>query len=233
MVVRRMFANAYGWPVVKHLVDTHFADTYAATTADADEPGEERAKPMAEQVGVHGEEVEIEHHHETIKRTESELHEAKDSVSELADVGDHSMSSATNRPTVSRKESATWEDSLFDISDDESDMGDPHYLRNSGHFSVPQTRSADDEAEADEEAGSKGTSEAEIALFLSRSPPAIKEERGVDEGFKKAGGTTGVGLGKSGLRSPTVGRRGLGGGERDGKGELEDEVQRVRIEDGQ
>lgn len=26
MVVRRMFANAYGWPVVKHLCETHFAD---------------------------------------------------------------------------------------------------------------------------------------------------------------------------------------------------------------
>lgn len=239
MVVRRMFANAYGWPVVKHLVDTHFADTYAATTADADEPSEERAKPMAEHVGVHGEEVDTErHHHETIKRSESELHEAKDSVSELTDVGDHSMSSATNRPTVLRKESATWEDSLFDISDDESDMGDPHHLRNSGHFSIPQPRStADDEAEADENeaGGSKGTSDAEIAQFLSKSPPAIREERGVDEGFKKVGGTTGVGLGKSGLRSPTVGRRVVGGGEMDGKGEgeLEDEVQRVRIEDGQ
>jgi hypothetical protein len=26
MMVRRMFANAYGWPVVKHLCDTHFGD---------------------------------------------------------------------------------------------------------------------------------------------------------------------------------------------------------------
>ena len=231
MVVRRMFANAYGWPVVKHLVDTHFADTYAATTADADEPSEERAKPIAEHVGAHGEEVEIEGHHETIKRSESELREAKDFVSELADVGDHSMSSSSNRLTVSRKESATWEDSMFDITDDESDMGDPHHLRNSGHFSIPQTQSAADEA--DEEGGSKGTSEAEIAEFLTRSPPPLKEQRSVDEAFKKAGGTTGVGLGKSGLRSPTMGRRALGGIERDGEGELEDEVQRVRIDDGQ
>lgn len=34
IVVRRMFANAYGWPVVKHLVDTHFGATYEAMTAD-------------------------------------------------------------------------------------------------------------------------------------------------------------------------------------------------------
>ena len=120
---------------------------------------------------------------------------------------------------------------MFDITDDESDMGDPHHLRNSGHFSIPQTQPAADEA--DEEAGSKGTSEAEIAEFLTRSPPPLEEERSVDEAFKKAGGTTGVGLGKSGLRSPAMGRRALGGIERDGKGELEDEVQRVRIEDGQ
>ena len=43
MVVRRMFANAYGWPVVKHIVDTHFGDTFEANTADRWEPGVERA----------------------------------------------------------------------------------------------------------------------------------------------------------------------------------------------
>merc|ERR1711939_671514 len=44
MIVRRMFANAYGWPVVKHMCDTHFADTYFARTRDESEPGRERAK---------------------------------------------------------------------------------------------------------------------------------------------------------------------------------------------
>ncbi|KAF2863895.1 DUF676-domain-containing protein, partial [Piedraia hortae CBS 480.64] len=37
IIVRRMFANAYGWPVIKHLCDTHFADTYAANTRDDEE----------------------------------------------------------------------------------------------------------------------------------------------------------------------------------------------------
>lgn len=46
IVVRRMFANAYGWPVIKHLVDTHFADSMAARMADTNEAGEDRAKPM-------------------------------------------------------------------------------------------------------------------------------------------------------------------------------------------
>ena len=57
MVVRRMFANAYGWPVVKHLVDTHFADTYETATADKAEPTSERAKPPDQGVGAHGEET--------------------------------------------------------------------------------------------------------------------------------------------------------------------------------
>ncbi|PNS13802.1 hypothetical protein CAC42_3295 [Sphaceloma murrayae] len=43
MIVRRMFANAYGWPVVKHLCDTHFGDTFSAKTRDEDEPSYDRA----------------------------------------------------------------------------------------------------------------------------------------------------------------------------------------------
>jgi len=43
MIVRRMFANAYGWPVIKHLCDTHFADTHAARTGDDEEPNIDRA----------------------------------------------------------------------------------------------------------------------------------------------------------------------------------------------
>ncbi|PSK58726.1 hypothetical protein B9Z65_6741 [Elsinoe australis] len=43
MIVRRMFANAYGWPVVKHLCDTHFGDTWTANTRDEDEPSYDRA----------------------------------------------------------------------------------------------------------------------------------------------------------------------------------------------
>jgi hypothetical protein len=44
MVVRRMFANAYGWPVVKHICDTHFAYTEAALTRDDEEAAGERAR---------------------------------------------------------------------------------------------------------------------------------------------------------------------------------------------
>ncbi|WEW59448.1 hypothetical protein PRK78_004922 [Emydomyces testavorans] len=57
IIVRRMFANAYGWPVVKHLVDTHFAYTRTATTADDKEGDEERALPLSAVASEHGEEV--------------------------------------------------------------------------------------------------------------------------------------------------------------------------------
>ncbi|KAI5840594.1 putative serine esterase-domain-containing protein [Tricharina praecox] len=43
MVVRRMFANAYGWPVIQHLVETHFGMSYEAVTPDAFEGRQERA----------------------------------------------------------------------------------------------------------------------------------------------------------------------------------------------
>jgi hypothetical protein len=43
IIVRRMFANAHGWPVVKHLVDAHFSDSKAARTRDDEEPNAQRA----------------------------------------------------------------------------------------------------------------------------------------------------------------------------------------------
>ena len=56
MVVRRMFANAYGWPVIKHLCDTHFAYTAATQMPDEEEHGE-RAKAAEIPAGKDGEEV--------------------------------------------------------------------------------------------------------------------------------------------------------------------------------
>ncbi|KAK2850580.1 hypothetical protein FQN49_005527 [Arthroderma sp. PD_2] len=57
IIVRRMFANAYGWPVVKHFVDTHFGYTAAARELDNLESREERAKPMNVPATDEGEEV--------------------------------------------------------------------------------------------------------------------------------------------------------------------------------
>ncbi|KAI0482195.1 DUF676-domain-containing protein [Xylariaceae sp. FL0804] len=46
IIVRRMFANAFGWPVVKHLVDAHFSDAAAARMEDNIEQNGERAKAL-------------------------------------------------------------------------------------------------------------------------------------------------------------------------------------------
>ncbi|KAI3329228.1 DUF676-domain-containing protein [Xylariaceae sp. AK1471] len=46
IIVRRTFANAFGWPVVKHLVDAHFSDDATARTRDDVEDNSERAKEM-------------------------------------------------------------------------------------------------------------------------------------------------------------------------------------------
>ncbi|KAL2267693.1 hypothetical protein VTJ83DRAFT_4970 [Remersonia thermophila] len=57
IVVRRMFANAFGWPVVQHLVEAHFSDAAMARTRDEDVPGLERAKDPAVKTGADGKET--------------------------------------------------------------------------------------------------------------------------------------------------------------------------------
>lgn len=229
MIVRRMFANAYGWPVIKHLVDTHFADTYAATTADVDEPNKERAKPPTEAVGEHGEEVRADAP-KGMKRTDSERYEAKDSISELTNMEDHSMNSSMHRPNVFRHDSAQWDDSMFDVTDDDDEL-DESGSTGYGFFS---SSSKDDYSP-------KGTSDSEIAAFLTRSPPPMDENDQTKSPPKAApsGGTSSVGLGKSveeRLRAGKSRRRTMEGQGDDGgsgSGKLEEEVTRIRIGDGQ
>ncbi|KAB5572476.1 putative serine esterase-domain-containing protein [Coniochaeta sp. 2T2.1] len=57
LIVRRMFANAFGWPVVKHLVEAHFSDSATARTRDEYEAGGERARPLAEGPDYTGQET--------------------------------------------------------------------------------------------------------------------------------------------------------------------------------
>jgi hypothetical protein len=139
MIVRRMFANAYGWPVVKHLCDTHFSDSVAATTPDSDETNEERAKDYNEAPDSGGNEIKDTEpsHPKPLSRTASEVHEALDSVPALNPVskpGHLSNSSSNVSPrkgsssTRAAQQSATgdldawheryWEDSAGD-SDEE------------------------------------------------------------------------------------------------------------------
>ena len=57
MIVRRMFANAFGWPVIHHLVEAHFSDSAAARTRDEESPSCDRAKNPADAPGAHGTET--------------------------------------------------------------------------------------------------------------------------------------------------------------------------------
>jgi hypothetical protein len=57
IIVRRMFTNAYGWPVVKHLVDTHFGYTTAAQLKDNSAAGVERARSPTIPTSCLGDEV--------------------------------------------------------------------------------------------------------------------------------------------------------------------------------
>lgn len=255
MVVRRMFANAYGWPVIKHLVDTHFADTYETATADKAEPTSERAKPPDQSVGAHGEETkplakdETPKNHDDsenkittpknppapiplitdnltqppaseplspqhtrtpqdiatnpIKRTDSEVREASDSVPELT---------ATTNPTS--KANSLNNNSSRPLSSPLSPL--PHDRADS----ISSSTAWDDlflEGGTDEEddigGGSPkaGTSEAELDRFLhnhQRHPksPVLKIPKNDDDGDGKEGAqgmmvaspmsTTSLGLGK-------------------------------------
>lgn len=120
--VRRMFSNAYGWPVVKHLVDTHFSDSFAATTDDEKEPSQEYAKPINEAVGENGEEVYNVPLHDHIRRTDSEMREAHDDLADLPSMQEEISSSSKSRPKITREDSAQWDDAFFDITDDDSDI---------------------------------------------------------------------------------------------------------------
>ncbi|KAL9006803.1 MAG: hypothetical protein Q9188_000491 [Gyalolechia gomerana] len=196
--VRRMFANAYGWPVIKHLVDTHFADTYAATTADIYEPNKERANPMQEGVGDHGEEVDL---GPQKRRTESESREAKDEIAEMKSVANSSMSSQTGRKVLSRQNSAQWSDAMFDITDDDDDIGSLEHSRRPPHLQVPSQPGSS-------QTSPRGVSEAEIADFLSASPAQARGGLHLEQSSPHRveskdmphilhGYSTNVGLGKS------------------------------------
>ncbi|KAK4251590.1 putative serine esterase-domain-containing protein [Corynascus novoguineensis] len=54
IIVRRTFANAFGWPVVQHLVEAHFSDSATARRRDEDEPNAERARPVGERTDEGG-----------------------------------------------------------------------------------------------------------------------------------------------------------------------------------
>lgn len=91
IVVRRMFANAFGWPVIHHLVEAHFSDEATCKIRTEDETNKERAKPLQESPDITGKET----------RSERRLEEAErdDMVPEL-------MPSPRRSPISSRQPSS-------------------------------------------------------------------------------------------------------------------------------
>jgi hypothetical protein len=146
MIVRRMFANAYGWPVIKHLCDTHFADTEAARTRDEDEDTRERAGDADAKDGKfakkEGEEVRGQTHGagentaSSHARTQSELREARDELTDLQasmTSSGHSLvrknSARSSIAPLSRDGSGVWDDAFLEDSDGEdSDTVDERTL---------------------------------------------------------------------------------------------------------
>jgi hypothetical protein len=183
IVVRRMFANAYGWPVIKHLCDTHFADTYAATTRDEQEPANDRAKGVDDPVKEDGEHVKGQNSiHPPIERTESELREVADELAPLKRRPEHHQRANTADSTRSR-DSVFWDDSYFDETSDEEDEHDERsaiqkFLQN------PPPRITINSDTTPKMPEGTGTSEAEIAAFLSGSP--LDVHRGIGVSPKRA-----------------------------------------------
>jgi hypothetical protein len=131
MIVRRMFANAYGWPVVKHLCDTHFSDLAVANTRDDNERSEERAKESNEAPDDDG--GEMKNHEKTPgesssdKHTDSDSVEAKDKVPPLrpGSLGPALAGKELRKPAYERRESEAWSDRDWADSEVDSEDEDP------------------------------------------------------------------------------------------------------------
>lgn len=147
IIVRRMFTNAYGWPVVKHLVDTHFGHTEAVETDDVLQQTVERAKSPGIGPTSSGDEVEGQHD-DSDRDPEQTLRMEPDHPHDLpgpSELPVHSLvheraetfpaeheshkTASTNGQShyteVSRQDSARWTDRQVDEDDDcESGLDD-------------------------------------------------------------------------------------------------------------
>lgn len=170
MIVRRMFANAYGWPVVKHLCDTHFADTYSAQTRDEDEPAIDRAQGVTKPVNADGEHVKGQESSEPpIERTDSELREVPDELAPLKTLNRPPQRTSTMDSTRSIG-SGDW-DTYFGGTSDEDDDDDRNAIQKFLQINNPRTPTLQNPPKTPQ-----GTSDAEISDFLSHHPAPVPIE---------------------------------------------------------
>ncbi|KAJ5430549.1 ABC transporter integral membrane type 1 [Penicillium cf. griseofulvum] len=132
IIVRRMFTNAYGWPVVKHLVDTHFSHTPTAETDDSLKQNVEMAKspnigPTSSGDEVEGQSDSVDPN--SVRATNdlpnvSDLHISEDLSSGPSDTSlaeDEPRMSTSDKNYVSRQDSARWTDR--EVVEDDSESG--------------------------------------------------------------------------------------------------------------
>ncbi|KAI1779628.1 DUF676-domain-containing protein [Hypoxylon cercidicola] len=134
IIVRRKFANAFGWPVVKHLVDAHFSDSAAARTGDEEETSVDRAKSMHQAPDETGAETHTQDDAQpekgaiSHKHTVSEALEATDTVPDLPSLvrerqaAPHNPGDSPPRTSSDRIESVTWSDRDFADSENDSEI---------------------------------------------------------------------------------------------------------------
>jgi Putative serine esterase (DUF676) len=182
MIVRRMFANAYGWPVIKHLCDTHFADTFSAVTRDEEEPAYDRARAVVEQpVGEQGETVRNQENRTPPLRPESEMREAPDELAPLKSGAIHigDVGSSPDRPRTAATVTSygsSWDESYFRDTEDEDELDERGPLQRFLNPPLTPKKNRRPSKGKDHDDGlAYGTSHAEIADFLSSEPPPIME----------------------------------------------------------
>ncbi|OBT86266.1 hypothetical protein VE02_05570 [Pseudogymnoascus sp. 03VT05] len=180
IIVRRKFANAYGWPVVQHLVDTHFAAGGAAVTPDDEEGNEDRAagKSPRGQGGDGEEEGPAPHqflNQALMREREEEDREGADHLSSLSDaVSTHTHTTQRIRkPVLERADSEVWSERDFMDSEGDSD------------------------GEVGEKKGKKGKKEEEGGQAWNWTEKIVGRGA-VGRGAGKGGGAVGVGKGMGG-----------------------------------
>lgn len=184
MIVRRKFANAYGWPVVKHLVDTHFSDTHAARTRDDEESCVERAEDMDHGVGSLGEELKQVGSGDEVDHSRSDHRGARDASGDSNHSSMTDSSGSFSRRLPTRQDSGRWTDAAFDLTDDEEDGeggGDhAHGGRQASHLGkIPILR---DVVSSPPPMTPAGTDDAEIADFLRRPDSSEDKDSGTISG---------------------------------------------------
>ncbi|KAG6287582.1 hypothetical protein E4U46_004000 [Claviceps purpurea] len=178
MIVRRMFANAHGWPVIKHMVDAHFSDSETARIRDEEEPNMDRAFEVHHGPAADGREVRPLHQLRNEGDYASGVDSKREGGGEVNEAGEEALDEVPELPKKSdsesiplgrprleasdRADSMTWSDRDWVDSDNESDME----AYSGGKSGQPQ--------QLQQSQQSKGSSDAAGATSPTLSPSSWK-----------------------------------------------------------